>query len=169
MTRMVVMTIWLIFGGSSFDFVPQTPAASFLTQGIGYVWGFALLGGIGALVFTTLRDRDGRGQFAEYDRLLHEHGSTSIGWMARWQSRQKHVVGEIVIGSPRPARSPESHVAERPTAVNRRGARIGHGPIRYAEAAGMCASSPGDRRSWSDASRCPHRASPLGMARPISR
>ena len=58
--------------------------ASFLTQGIGYVWGFALLGGIGALVFTTLRDRDGRGQFAEYDRLLHEHGSTSIGWMARW-------------------------------------------------------------------------------------
>ena len=80
----VVESIWLIFGGSSLDFVPQTPAASFLTQGIGYVWGFALLGGIGALVFTTLRDRDGRGQFAEYDRLLHEHGSTSIGWMARW-------------------------------------------------------------------------------------
>ena len=76
--------ILAIFGFSGGNFVPTTDLGGFLTGAIGSVWIAAIIVGIGVLVFNTLRDREGRGQFDSYDRLLHETGTTSIGWMTRW-------------------------------------------------------------------------------------
>lgn len=81
----VVESVLLVFGISTGNLVPQTAAAEIYTGIVGYIWVVALFIGLGILVFNTLRARDGRGMFDSYDKLLHESGSTSIGWMARWQ------------------------------------------------------------------------------------
>ncbi|MGB4758682.1 MAG: phosphatidylglycerol lysyltransferase domain-containing protein [Candidatus Saccharimonadales bacterium] len=80
-----VESVYQIVGISSRDFYPTTAFAKAFTDSISYLWLTAFFISVGAIVFTTYRSREGRGQFAEYDKLLHGTGGNSISWMTRWQ------------------------------------------------------------------------------------
>lgn len=77
-------SIFQIIGVSTRAFSPTTTTARVLTDSISYLWATAVLLAMAALIFTTRRAHDERGQFADYDKLLHQSGSSTIGWMARW-------------------------------------------------------------------------------------
>ncbi len=94
----VVEAFLQIFGLSSGAFEPQTAAGHVLVEGISYLWLAAVLIALGVLVANTLRSRDGRGQFAEYDDLLHRSGTTSIGWMTRWEGMSFWLNAERTVG-----------------------------------------------------------------------
>ncbi len=64
---------------------PETTATLVYMNISGVLWFLFFVGCLGSLILTTYRARTDRESFEDYDKLLHEVGSSSISWMTRWK------------------------------------------------------------------------------------